>query len=151
MRRKSPGGSPHLSASLVFLWGGSKHRCLFHKPPFPASRSHKVLVTRYQKYLALEIVILIKTASRQNSKAFTLITSGFLDLSWEDLDQIMKMQPNTVTSILSLNGPIPKSDYKLQSKPTWGRMEIWVSVGTCTILRYLSSCNGSQWHLPRAR
>lgn len=48
------------------------------------------------------------------------------------------MQPNTVISILSLNGPIPKSDYKLQSKPTWERMEIWVLTGVCTFSSILA-------------
>lgn len=38
-------------------------------------------------------------------------------MSWEGLDQSMKMQPNTVISILSQNSPVLKSDYKLQGKP----------------------------------
>lgn len=37
-------------------------------------------------------------------------------MSWEGLDQSMKMQPNTVCNPAQ-NSPVLKSDYKLQGKP----------------------------------
>lgn len=61
----------------------------------------------------------------------------------------MKVQINTVISVLSVNGPIPKSDYRLQGKLARGRLETWVSVGTCTISGVLAPVIGSSGISPR--